>query len=58
LPKALIYKNIKNESYLFDLVRELQDNPDLASVFGFHPSHLPQVDNFSAFLGDTENRIF
>jgi len=27
-------------------------------VFGFHPLHLPYVENFSAFLGDTENRIF
>lgn len=58
LLKALIYKNIKNVSYLSDLVRELQDNPDLALVFGFHPLHLPYVENFSAFLGDTENRIF
>ena len=58
LLKALIYKNIKNVSYLSDLVRELQDNPDLALVFGFHPLHLPQVENFSAFLRDTENSIF
>ena len=58
LLKALVYKNIKNISYLSDLVRELQDNPDLALVFGFHPLHLPCVENFSAFLGDTENRIF
>jgi len=27
-------------------------------VFGFHPLRLPQVENFSAFLGDTENSIF
>ena len=58
LLKALIYKNIKNVSYLSDLVRELKDNPYLALVFGFHPLHLPYVENFSAFLGDTENRIF
>ena len=58
LLKALVYKNIKNVSYLSDLVRELQDNPDLALVFGFHPLHLPCVENFSAFLGDTENSIF
>ena len=45
-------------SYLSDLVRELQDNPNLALVFGFHPLRLPQVENFSAFLGDTENSIF
>ncbi|MBA7513196.1 hypothetical protein ES705_05206 [subsurface metagenome] len=58
LLKALVYKNIKNVFYLSDLVRELQDNPDLALVFGFHPLHLPCVENFSAFLGDTENSIF
>jgi len=58
LLKALIYKNIKNVSYLSDLVRDLQDNPDLALVFGFHPLRLPYVENFSAFLGDTENSIF
>ena len=40
LLKALIYKNIKNVSYLSDLVRELQDNPDLAFVFFFPPSTL------------------
>ncbi|KUK66367.1 MAG: Transposase, IS4 family protein [Parcubacteria bacterium 34_609] len=58
LLKALIYKDIKNISYLSDLTRELQDNPDLALVFGFHPLRLPYVENFSAFLGDTENSIF
>ncbi len=58
LLKALIYKNIKNVSYLSDLARELQDNPDLALVFGFHPLRLPCVENFSAFLRDTENSIF
>ena len=35
--KTFIYKNFKNISYLSDLVRELQDNPDLALVLGFHP---------------------
>jgi len=58
LLKALVYKNIKNVSYFSDLVRDLQDNPDLALVFGFHPLRLPQVENFSAFLRDTENSIF
>jgi len=58
LLKALIYKNIKNISYLSVLVRELQDNPDLALVFGFHPLRLPYVENFSGFLGNTKNRIF
>jgi hypothetical protein len=58
LLKALVYKNIKNVSYLSDLTRDLQDNPDLALVFGFYPLRLPCVENFSAFLGDTENSIF
>ena len=63
LLKALVYKNIKNISYLSDLTRELQDNPGLALVFGFHPStlcrelfglfgrywkqHLPKGERFS-----------
>jgi hypothetical protein len=45
--KALIYKNMKNISYF----------SDLAIVFGFHPLRLPQVENFSAFLADTDNAI-
>jgi transposase len=57
LLKALIYKNIKNVSYFSDLVRVLRDHPDLAIVFGFYPLRLPQVENFSAFLGDAKNRI-
>ncbi len=57
LLKALIYKNMKNISYFSDLVRMLRDHPDLALVFGFHPLKLPQVENFSAFLADTDNDI-
>jgi transposase len=57
LLKALIYKNMKNISYFSDLVRVLRDYPDLALVFGFHPLRLPQVENFSAFLADTDNGI-
>jgi transposase len=57
LLKALIYKNMKNISYFSDLVRVLRDYPDLALVFGFHPLKLPQVENFSAFLADTDNGI-
>jgi hypothetical protein len=49
---------LKKPSLLSDLARELQDNPNLVLVFGFHPLHLPQVENFSAFLRDTENSIF
>jgi len=55
LLKALIYKNMKNISYFSDLARQLRDYPDLALVFGFHPLRLPQVENFSAFLADTDN---
>ena len=58
LLKALVYKNIKNISYLSDLVRYLHDNPDLTLVFGFHPLRLPYVENFSAFLEDTKSTIF
>ena len=57
LLKALVYKNMKNISYFSDLVRVLRDYPDLALVFGFHPLKLPQVENFSAFLADTDNVI-
>ena len=57
LLKALIYKNMKNVSYLSDLVRDLENHPDLALVFGFHPLRLPHLENFSAFLGDTKNGI-
>jgi transposase len=57
LLRALIYKNMKNISYFSDLARELRDYPDLAIVFGFHPLRLPQVENFSAFLADTDNDI-
>jgi hypothetical protein len=45
--KAFVYKNRKNIFYL----------SDLALLFGFHPLRLPQVENFSAFLADTENSI-
>ena len=48
---------MKNISYFSDLVRVLRDHPDLAIVFGFHPLRLPQVENFSAFLGDTDNHL-
>jgi len=51
---ALIYKNIKNVSYLSDLLREVQNNPDFALAFGFHPLRLPYVESFSAFLGNNK----
>jgi hypothetical protein len=58
LLRALIYKDLRTSSYLSDLVRELRDNPNLALMLGFHPLRLPCVENFSAFLQDTENTIF
>jgi hypothetical protein len=58
LLRALIYKDLRTLPYLSDLVRELWDNPNLASVLGFHPLHLPCVENLSAFLQGTENSIF
>jgi hypothetical protein len=48
---------MKNISYFSDLARQLRDYPDLAVVFGFHHLRLPQVENFLAFLGDTDNDI-
>jgi hypothetical protein len=48
---------MRNGSYLSDLFREIRDYPDLTLVFGFHPLRLPQVENFSTFLGDTNNGI-
>ncbi|MCK4241901.1 MAG: transposase [Candidatus Atribacteria bacterium] len=53
LLKALIYKNMKSVSYLSDLVRELEDHPDLALTFGFHPYQLPHPNNFLAFLEES-----
>ncbi len=58
LLKALIYKNVRTLPYLSDLVRDLEDNLHLSSLLGFHPLHLPCVENFSAFLQDTKNNIF
>jgi hypothetical protein len=58
LLRALIYKNLRTLSYLSALVRKLWDNPNLALMLGFHPLHLPWVENFSAFLQDTKNIIF
>ena len=57
LLKALIYKNMKNMSYLSDLARELRNHPDLVLVFDFHPFIFPRVENFSVFLGNTDNGI-
>lgn len=57
LLRALIYKNTRSLTYLSDLVREIADNPNLTLLLGFHPLHLPYVENFSAFLQDAENNI-
>lgn len=35
--------DIKNVSYLSDLVRELKDNPNLVLFFGFHLLRLPYI---------------
>jgi len=43
--------------YLSNLVREVEDNLDLAVVFGFYLFHLPCIENFPAFLENIENRI-
>lgn len=56
--RVLIYKNIRTLPCLSDLARELSDNPNLALMLGFHPLRLPYVENFSAFLQDTQNIIF
>jgi len=53
LLKIIIYKNMKSVSYLSDLVREIEDHPDLALAFGFHPLRLPHPKNFSAFLEES-----
>jgi len=50
---ALIYKNLKTLPSLSDLVRDLQDNLNLALLLGFHPLNLPCVENFLAFSQDT-----
>jgi len=55
--ESLIYKNMKNISYLSDLAKELRNYPDFTLVFGLHPLQLPQVENFSVFLCVTDNGI-
>jgi len=54
---ALIYKNLRTLPSLSDLVRDIQDNPNLALILGFHPLKLPYVENFSAFLQDTPHTL-
>ena len=54
---ALIYKNLRTLPSLSDLVRDIQDNPNLALILGFHPLNLPYVENFSAFLQDTPHAL-
>ena len=53
--RSLIYKNIRTLSSLSDLVRELQDNPNLAHLLGFNLSQLPCVENLSAFMENIPN---
>jgi len=55
---CLIYKNIRSISTLSDLVRELNEHPNLAFKLGILPSKLiPSVERFSSFLRDTPNKI-
>ena len=54
---ALIYKNLKTLPSLSDVVRDIHDNPNLALMLGFHPLHLPCVENFSAFLQNTSHAL-
>jgi len=49
LLKAIIYKNTKNVFYLSDLAKDLQNNPNLALIFGFNTLRLPRVDTIRPF---------
>jgi len=56
LLSSFIYKNIRCIPTLSDLVRELNEHPNLAFKLGFLPSKsLPSVERFSSFLRDTPN---
>jgi len=53
---SLVYKNIRCIPTLSDLLRELNEHPNLAFKLGFLPSKpLPSVERFSSFLRDTPN---
>ena len=55
---SLIYKNIRSIPTLSDLIRELNEHPNLAYKLGFLPSmSMPSVERLSSFLRDTPNDI-
>ena len=55
---SLIYKNISSIPTLSDLIRELNEHPNLAYKLGFLPSaSMPSVERLSSFLRDTPNDI-
>lgn len=56
LLSSFIYKNIRCIPTLSDLVRELNEHPNLAFKLGFPPSKsIPSGERFSSFLRDTPN---
>lgn len=58
LLSSLIYKNIRCIPTLSDIVRELNEHPNLAFKLGLLPSKsVPPVERFSSFLRDTPNEI-
>lgn len=58
LVSSLVYKNIRCIPTLSDLLRELNEHPNLAFKLGFLPSKaLPSIERFSSFLRDTPNEI-
>lgn len=58
LLSSLIYKNIRCIPTLSDLVRELNEHPNLAFKLGILSSKtMPSVERFSSFLKDTPNDI-
>ncbi|HYA13413.1 MAG TPA: transposase [Syntrophales bacterium] len=53
---SLIYKTIRCIPTLSDLLRELNEHPNLAYKLGFIPSRqIPSVERLSSFLRDTPN---
>jgi hypothetical protein len=55
---SLIYKNIRCIPTLSDLIRELNEHPNLAYKLGFLPSiSMPSVERLSSFLRDIPNDI-
>jgi len=58
LLSCLIYKNIRSIPTLSDLVRELNEHPNLAFKLGILLSkQIPSVERFSSFLRDIPNEL-